>query len=1033
MLTAAPDNRRSVRLLFALYFSFGIAYVATDTAAYMLFIRVIGADRLPLTYIGIAVMLSLLGTGYLRFERLMPLRRLLLLATCLAIVVTIACVIGLIVNPGEWLIFLLPVWSYTLINLSNVVVWNLAGSILTLRQSKGQYGLINAGRWSAAALTGLLASALVGAFGAVSLIVLALIALVVALGIVNHLTRHLQHDAPLPASSSTLVHGKQERIWELPFVRAIIGIITGMVLVMFLINNLFYEISARNFLDTESLAQAIGTTTALAGMSALLLNLFAVGPIVKRFGLQMTLYIAPALALAGVSVVSIAVLLDADITILFALAVIMRTVMVGFFFSLDYAGSRVAFQVLAAAVRARLNALIEGFIEPIAVAVVGFLLIVLQVLGLDYRLQVVLVIGALIIWSWRIRLLTRLYPLTLAGALKRRAFREEGLIVDASSMALLRETLHSPYPEAVLYALDLLDDTDDPALVTNLVPLFNNPTSLVRLQALTLVEKRELRTALPEVRRLLETDADPSVREKSLHTLSALGEEVDFERVVAALHDPTLRRGAMIALMRTGRLDGVIRAGEKLLSLLDSPSAIDRQTAAQVFGAVGIRNYYQPILRLMSDIDPQVRITALAAAGKIRHPHLWAGVTEGLLHPETRGAAFEAFVEGGADSLPHIQNVVAQPETAYVVRLMLLRACGRIDHPDATALLETQLNTVDLPMRSQVLSCLRSKSYHPASPDRVLAQVQAEVAQAATALAAHDALGTLDAAGLLRSGLWRDFERLRDNALIMLSFIFSTQAILQAREALLYGSAAQHNFALEVIETSLPADLRQSILALWETLPTKDRLKRLAPTAAVPTLTPNDWLDTLVSYPHDWIRTCATYTSQLVGHRAFQHTDTSLIEHVILLKRVGIFADTPDAVLAQVAGLLQPITLTAGEVLFEKGDMGSSLYIISSGVMRVYDGDFTLDERREGDVFGEMALLDPEPRIASVMATADSQLLRLDQGLFYDLMAERIEVVRGMLRVLIGTLRTRVRDVSVLREQERALKKGAVETDNVPL
>jgi CRP-like cAMP-binding protein len=87
--------------------------------------------------------------------------------------------------------------------------------------------------------------------------------------------------------------------------------------------------------------------------------------------------------------------------------------------------------------------------------------------------------------------------------------------------------------------------------------------------------------------------------------------------------------------------------------------------------------------------------------------------------------------------------------------------------------------------------------------------------------------------------------------------------------------------------------------------------------------------------------------------------------------------------------------------------MGSALYVVIDGRVRVHDGTHTLRELGPRDIFGEMAALDPEPRSASVTATEPTRLFRLEQEGLYDLMADRIEVVRGVLRVLCQRLRVR--------------------------
>ena len=67
-------------------------------------------------------------------------------------------------------------------------------------------------------------------------------------------------------------------------------------------------------------------------------------------------------------------------------------------------------------------------------------------------------------------------------------------------------------------------------------------------------------------------------------------------------------------------------------------------------------------------------------------------------------------------------------------------------------------------------------------------------------------------------------------------------------------------------------------------------------------------------------------------------------------------------------------------------------------------------------VFGEMALLDGEPRTATIRTTQATRLLRLDQEPFYELMDDRIEIARGVIHVLLQRLRKRTEDVNRLRE-----------------
>jgi CRP-like cAMP-binding protein len=71
----------------------------------------------------------------------------------------------------------------------------------------------------------------------------------------------------------------------------------------------------------------------------------------------------------------------------------------------------------------------------------------------------------------------------------------------------------------------------------------------------------------------------------------------------------------------------------------------------------------------------------------------------------------------------------------------------------------------------------------------------------------------------------------------------------------------------------------------------------------------------------------------------------------------------------------------------------------------VFEGERTIITLGPGEIFGELALLDPEPRLASVEAQVETRLLRLDREAFLELMEGNIEVVRGVLHVLCERLR----------------------------
>jgi CRP-like cAMP-binding protein len=129
------------------------------------------------------------------------------------------------------------------------------------------------------------------------------------------------------------------------------------------------------------------------------------------------------------------------------------------------------------------------------------------------------------------------------------------------------------------------------------------------------------------------------------------------------------------------------------------------------------------------------------------------------------------------------------------------------------------------------------------------------------------------------------------------------------------------------------------------------------------------------------------------------------IEKVILLKGVGIFSSTPSDVLLQLANTMVEVQLQAGEPLFEKGELGSSMYVIIEGAVRVHIGDHTIVELGDHEIVGELAALDPEPRSASVTAVRDTRLYRIEQETLLDLMVDQPEIIHGVIRELAKRIR----------------------------
>ena len=100
-----------------------------------------------------------------------------------------------------------------------------------------------------------------------------------------------------------------------------------------------------------------------------------------------------------------------------------------------------------------------------------------------------------------------------------------------------------------------------------------------------------------------------------------------------------------------------------------------------------------------------------------------------------------------------------------------------------------------------------------------------------------------------------------------------------------------------------------------------------------------------------------------------------------LVNRVPIFAPLSIAMKERVAANLVPLSVSAGELVIRAGDAGDRFYIVAGGELDIEAGGLHA-AAREGDYFGEIALLRDVPRTANVKAVADSQLYALQRDDF---------------------------------------------------
>ncbi len=115
-----------------------------------------------------------------------------------------------------------------------------------------------------------------------------------------------------------------------------------------------------------------------------------------------------------------------------------------------------------------------------------------------------------------------------------------------------------------------------------------------------------------------------------------------------------------------------------------------------------------------------------------------------------------------------------------------------------------------------------------------------------------------------------------------------------------------------------------------------------------------------------------------------------------------------------------------GAVVLREGDVGESMIVIDEGTVDVKQGERLIATLQPGATIGEMALLDPAPRSATVIATSSVVAYEIPRAALWDLLATGDTGATKMLQGLTATVCARLENVNKLVQDEVVRPKGNV-------
>ena len=944
-------------------------------AADALFFRRFGVENLPVMIMllgAVSFLVALTYTATLaRIRKTRFFTGVMLLLPIVLLVERAAILLNLpLLYPVLWL-------SVNIISaILGILVWNVAGDVCDARQAKRLFSFFT----SAAILGGVIGNFATGPaanwIGTENLLVAYAVLLLIGLVVTGRIARRfLRVEARRGPAASFIdeVRVGYDFVRGSPLLRLMALASIPFSILYFSISFPFSKAVAAALPGEADVAGFLGTFSGVVTAITFLTSLFVANRLYARIGvvnavfaLTMTYLIGFALFAASFSLPTAVIARAAQLIILGGIA-----------------GSAWStfFNSVPSEKRGQVIAFDNGVPSQVGVALSGVLLIlgerVLTLTHVFVMGMITAVVTAALVWRMH-----RAYSQALVAALRAgryevftagaRAFA--GFKGDAAAIQIACRTLNDPKPAIRRLAAQVLAEMGATSATPWLIKALNDPDAEVRAAAIAALDDLGAKDAAGNLA-ALPGDPDATVRARALHALPNLQPEVTPALVSAIetlLRDPDLnvRAQAAVALVKFGEAN-------RGLPTLDT---------------------------LLRDPNPNVRCRALGA---------WEEIA-------TTGQRFqvEPIVHALRDESP-------------AVRRAACRALGAAQDESAIDPLLAALNDPDESVRSAAAESLRM--FDGAATNRVLAVLQGE--DTAARDAALDALDPGDPnlseplyeyahREIDQARLWRDVAASipqKGRVTKFLREMADARAAHSEQRLMKTVGLLGHREAMEWVGKSLKsrdAETRATAVETLEMLGDKHLAKEIIPLLEagprVATMTPGAALAAALEHGDAWLRAFAARAMVELNEVESMETlrTVSLMERLMLLREVPLFAELSPDDLKQIADVAREQVYSDGTFLCREGEEGHVMYVLASGQVRVVKsvngGEKLVAVRKTGDFLGEMSIIDSAPRFASVRAEGDVRALVIDGDAFKAILRDRPEVSLAVLRGLSRRLRERV-------------------------
>lgn len=1033
-----PKESRLLLLFFLHNFFISIGTVLVYVSANLILLEHHPEISLPIAYIASTFAMMGVGKIYEYYEHHLVLKKLSIRVLLAVLVLSIIIGTILFFNHSTIVAIGIMVGFRVIYLLVNLEFWGVSALVFDVRQSKRLFSVIGSGDVPAKAIGAILAALIHSTSVLAILVLVAFVTFLLAFFTqkrtfeLTEIPSHHQNKIRRHTESKMVetLFGGSQLVFEM-----CVGLVAIAASATWIEYNFFVNVKYK-FHSQHDVIQFVGYLLAITYAISTVVKLLFSSKVIDKFGLKNALLLLPiGTLLMSILLVGMSSYRNDESSLLFDFSaaylcfeVLRRTAFDPVFL--------VMFQPLSTQQRLKGHTLAKGFYEPLGMGLAGILLLISYFvhsseIWIAFAFTVVLSLVALFFLNKAYKR----YIIELKNALSKRFLKSNELVVQGDALGIILKNLTSDKPEEVISAIDWIVKFEPRVIQNQVSILLKNKSDKVRLHILTVVRNQNLHLDTRFLQIFNENEPNPLARRISAEIACASATLPEQRLVYLNSENIHTIEGAVLACWKGQRVE----AKAKLDELCESTAITHTFVALEIIELLQLKEYETFVRICLEKETGELKGKAIEVAGAIDSPVLIKSLVQ-LLEDRLWGKkAINSLIKSGGRGFEEVEALSKGGDIGLLQKVVLFsEKYQSLASERLLVRLAQNESLLVKQMALKVLSRRLNTEEYEAMFEKLL---QDELAHAYQLL---QGFGILDDT-LLQYELGQSSNRI----FYLLMLLYDKDMVQDAMLGVEHSSKEKRANALEILDNIIPRTIYKCLQAILdESEPDKkiivfeayfDKNIIVKPilhyVLEKGNLAFGDW--TIVTALRKWefktgknqffekyigshkklldeatrdiILKHPNLTEKYKDILAMQHrhieNEISELERVIVLKNTPLFAETPENVLTSIVPIMNEVTYHEGQEVFQKGAIGNCMYVIYSGEIGIVDHDVLFATMSKGDIFGELALLDSEPRSATALAKSDVLLFRIDQDDFYDLMEERDELLRSVLRILCQRIR----------------------------